>query len=203
MTASTLVDAPPGARPTAASGLEPASDLAPDLALARSGDGAAQERLYRRFARVVHGIALSAVGPADAEDVAQEAFAAAFRGLDAVRDAAALPGWLCAIARNAALDHVRRRARRGGPPAPLEREPAAKATSLGDRLDEGELRLRVLARVRELPDAYRETLVLRLVEGLTGPEIAERTGLGAASVRVNLCRGMALLRPLLREEGWP
>ena len=114
------------------------------------------------------------------------------------RDAAALPGWLCAIARNAALDHVRRRARRGTA-APLEREPAAKGTPR----DEGELRLRVLARVRELPDAYRETLVLRLVEGLTGPEIAARTGLGAASVRVNLCRGMALLRPLLREEGWP
>jgi RNA polymerase sigma-70 factor (ECF subfamily) len=189
VTASTLVDAPTRAAPHV--------DLSPDLARARSGDGAAQERLYRRFARVVHGIALSAVGPADAEDVAQEAFAAAFRGLDAVRDAAALPGWLCAIARNAALDHARRRARR--PASPLEREPAAKPTTR----DEGELRLRVLARVRELPDAYRETLVLRLVEGLTGPEIAERTGLGAASVRVNLCRGMALLRPLLREEGWP
>ncbi len=194
MTASTLVDAPTRAAPDVAL----APDLAPDLAAARSGDGAAQERLYRRFARVVHGIALAAVGPADAEDVAQEAFAAAFRGLASVRDAAALPGWLCAIARNAALDHVRRRARRGAP-APLEREPAARATTR----DEGELRLRVLARVRELPDAYRETLVLRLVEGLTGPEIADRTGLGAASVRVNLCRGMALLRPLLREEGWP
>ena len=48
--------------------------------------------------------------------------------------------------------------------------------------------------IRTLPVAYRETLILRLVEGLTGPEIAERTGLTAASVRVNLHRGMALLR---------
>ena len=55
----------------------------------------------------------------------------------------------------------------------------------------------VLAVIRSLPEAYRETLVLRLVEGLTGPEIADRTGLTAASVRVNLHRGMKLLRERL------
>jgi RNA polymerase sigma-70 factor, ECF subfamily len=57
--------------------------------------------------------------------------------------------------------------------------------------------LRLLDIVRTLPEAYRETLVLRLVEGLTGPEIAERTGLTPASVRVNLHRGMKLLRERL------
>jgi RNA polymerase sigma-70 factor, ECF subfamily len=54
--------------------------------------------------------------------------------------------------------------------------------------------LAVLSEIRALPEAYRETLVLRLVEGLTGPEIAARTGLTHASVRVNLHRGMKLLR---------
>ena len=58
--------------------------------------------------------------------------------------------------------------------------------------------LAVLALIRTLPEAYRETLVLRLVEGLTGPEIAERTGLTPASVRVNLHRGMKLLREKLQ-----
>ena len=57
--------------------------------------------------------------------------------------------------------------------------------------------LAVLDIIGTLPDAYRETLVLRLVEGLTGPEIAERTGLTPASVRVNLHRGMKLLREKL------
>jgi RNA polymerase sigma-70 factor (ECF subfamily) len=52
----------------------------------------------------------------------------------------------------------------------------------------------VLDFIRQLPDAYRETLVLRFVEGMTGPEIAVRTGLTPASVRVNLHRGMKLLR---------
>jgi RNA polymerase sigma-70 factor (ECF subfamily) len=57
--------------------------------------------------------------------------------------------------------------------------------------------LAVLDVIRTLPEAYRETLVLRLVEGMTGPEIAARTGLTAASVRVNLHRGMKQLRERL------
>jgi RNA polymerase sigma-70 factor (ECF subfamily) len=56
----------------------------------------------------------------------------------------------------------------------------------------------VLAEVRRLPEAYRETLVLRFVEGLTGPEIAELTGLTPGSVRVNLHRGVELLRARLK-----
>jgi RNA polymerase sigma-70 factor (ECF subfamily) len=59
---------------------------------------------------------------------------------------------------------------------------------------------KALAIIRELPEAYRETLVLRLVEGMTGPEIAARTGLTPASVRVNLHRGMKLLREKLGME---
>ena len=57
----------------------------------------------------------------------------------------------------------------------------------------------ILAVVRALPEAYREPLILRLVEGMTGPEIAERTGLTHGSVRVNLFRGMRLLREKLDE----
>ena len=50
--------------------------------------------------------------------------------------------------------------------------------------------------IRGLPEAYRETLIMRLVEGMTGPEIAKVTGLTPQSVRVNLCRGMKMLREL-------
>jgi RNA polymerase sigma-70 factor (ECF subfamily) len=55
----------------------------------------------------------------------------------------------------------------------------------------------ILAVVRTLPEPYREPLILRLVEGMTGPEIAARTGLTHGSVRVNLYRGMQLLRERL------
>ena len=60
--------------------------------------------------------------------------------------------------------------------------------------------LQVLAKIRELPEAYRETLVMRLASGMTGPEIAKRTGLNAKSVRVNLHRGFKLLREKLARE---
>jgi RNA polymerase sigma-70 factor (ECF subfamily) len=55
----------------------------------------------------------------------------------------------------------------------------------------------ILAVIRALPEAYSETLILRLVEGMTGAEIAEKTNLTAESVRVNLHRGMKMLREKL------
>ena len=69
-------------------------------------------------------------------------------------------------------------------------------------MEDRELGEHVLGLIRGLPESYRETLVLRLVDGLTGPQIAERTGMTHGSVRVNLSRGMAQLRPLLEKEGW-
>ena len=58
----------------------------------------------------------------------------------------------------------------------------------------------MLERIQSLPEAYRETLIMRFVEGLTGPEIAELTGMTHGSIRVNLHRGMTLLRAALGEE---
>lgn len=179
-------------RPPAAA----SSDLAPLVAAARAGDPAAFAELHRRFVRTVHGIALARVGRDDADDVAQEVFVRVHRAIGALRDPDAFPGWICRLARNAAEDHARAAKRRPSP-AVLRDDRAAPAPPSDD-----ELRERALAALARLPVAYRETLLLRLAEGLTGPEIAARTGLTPESVRVNLCRGMALLRPLLREEGW-
>ncbi len=55
----------------------------------------------------------------------------------------------------------------------------------------------ILEAVMSLSETYRETLILRLVEGMTGPEIAARTGMTHGSVRVNLHRGMEQLRAKL------
>ncbi len=173
------------------------SALAAVVRAAREGRPGAFAELHRRFAPVVHGIALAHVGPADAEDVTQDVFLRVHGKLGTLRDEQAFPAWICRLARNAARDHARTVGRRVAR-APLPDEPAAPPAPTPD----DELRERVLRRLAELPAAYRETLFLRLAEGLTGPEIAERTGLTPASVRVNLCRGMALLRPLLEEDGW-
>jgi len=155
---------------------------------ARSGDRAAFARLYERFAPVVHGVLLARVGRTDADDLVQEVFLAAWRRLDSLREAGAFGGWVCAMARHSAAT-----ARRGAaPPESLVGDVQARETP--DSRDEGSA---ALAAIMGLPAAYRETLVLRLVEGLTGPQIAAATGLAEGSVRVNLHRGMALLRERL------
>lgn len=175
---------------------------APHLVLeAQRGNRAAFGLLYRDFARIVHGILLGCCGRSEADDLTQDVFMQAFERLPELRDPAAFPAWLCATARNAGIDHLRKKQRR---PAATEltdlegREPGP-----GETAAQRDAAARVLDCVRQLPDAYRETLVLRLVEGFTGQQIAERTGLTHGSVRVNLTRGMALLRPLLQQAGLP
>ncbi len=153
---------------------------------ARGGDRAAFERLYRSYSRLVHGILISRVPRGDVDDLVQDVFMQAMQRLPSLRDTAAFGGWLASIARNRATDHLRRT------PA-LTELPEDLQTHDADRTEA----LEVLAIISSLPDAYRETLALRLVEGMTGPEIAACTGLTPASVRVNLHRGMKLLRDRL------
>jgi len=158
---------------------------------AGAGDRTAFGELYRRYARMVHGILLTRVPVDEAEDLVQDVFVSAMHALCRLRTPAAFRGWLASIARNRAADYHRRT--RFGEPL------------LGERAahDPHHRALLILDEIRQLPPAYRETLILRLVEGLTGPEIALHTGLKPESVRVNLCRGMQLLRARLRGEPKP
>lgn len=155
---------------------------------ARAGDEAAFTTLYGRYARMIHGILLARVPRLDVDDLVQDVFLTAWKGLDGLRDPAAFGGWLSMIARNRATDFHRRSVEAVDLPDHLEAPDATAATAEAHA---------VLDVIRQLPPAYRETLVLRLVEGMTGPEIAERTGLTPASVRVNLHRGMKMLREKL------
>ena len=160
------------------------------------GDQGAFGRLYERYAGVVHGLLLSKVPREAADDLVQEVFLMAMRRLSALRDRNSFGAWLSAIARNLANDHYRRRR----PLDPLTEDPpeAAGDTRATVNLDAGTA-AGILDLIRSLPDAYSETLILRLVEGMTGPEIAARTGLTHGSVRVNLCRGMRMLRDRLAD----
>ncbi len=175
------------------SGAEPS--LAPLLLAAQAGERNAFATIYERFARVVHGIVIGQCSTTEAEDVTQEVFLVIQRKIGQVESAEALPGWICRVARNAAIDYVRRDARR----PTIVALPEVPAREQGD----DRLAQHMLERVRELPEAYRKTLVLRLVEGMSGAEIATVTGMTHGSVRVNLHRGMAMLRERLEKDGWP
>ena len=156
---------------------------------ARRGDRAAFGRVFEQFAPMVHGILLACLPSQDADDLLQEVFLLALERLDTLRSAPAIGGWLAMIARNRAVDFHRTR-------PTLVALPASLSITDPRRSEAAE----VLAVIRTLPEAYREPLVLRLVEGMTGPEIAEQVGLTPASVRVNLHRGMQLLREKLGQE---
>jgi RNA polymerase sigma-70 factor (ECF subfamily) len=150
---------------------------------ARAGDRDAFGRLYAIYGRMVHGIVLARVPPAEADDLVQDVFLSAWQRLDALREPAAFGAWLATMARRRAADWRRQRRDMVEVPDDLAAPETPEAESLA-----------VLALVRTLPEAYRETLVMRLVEGMTGPEIAARTGLTPGSVRVNLHRGFTMLR---------
>jgi len=151
------------------------------------GDRRAFAAVHRRYAPVVHACLLARVPPGEAEDLVQDVFTKALEKIHQLRDAAAVGPWLCQLARHRAADFWRRGPRAD---AALPDDVAAPARATLEARE-------VLDEVRALPEAYRETLLMRLVEQMTGPEIAAATGLTPGSVRVNLHRGMKLLRERL------
>jgi RNA polymerase sigma-70 factor, ECF subfamily len=171
---------------------------------AQSGDRAAFGLLYARYSRMVHGILLARVPFSDVDDLVQDVFLQALPRLGALREVSRFPGWLASITRNRATD-FHRRAKPSDEfneeSASAQSEPVAPSTRHSSH-SSAEAHA-VLDAIRSLPDAYREPLVLRLVEGMTGPEIAARTGLTHGSVRVNLHRGMIQLREILGRKASP
>lgn len=170
------------------------SDDAAYVAAARDGDRAAFGRLYERYARMVHGVLLAKVPVGDVDDLVQDVFIRALSRVSTLRETASFGAWLAAIARNVAHDYHRRSV----PEEPLTDDASDLEIQCGTSCaDQDEPAIAILETVMSLSETYRETLILRLVEGMTGPEIAARTGMTHGSVRVNLHRGMEQLRAKL------
>jgi len=177
----------------------PAAESREDHSLvraARDGDRAAFGCLYDRYARMVHGILLARVPPREVDDLVQEVFLLALRQLHGLRDVSRFAAWLGTITRNRANDYFRKAIPDAKVTEPVDENPVESRTTNNAVDQEAAM---ILSVVRGLPEPYREPLILRLVEGMTGPEIAARTGLTHGSVRVNLYRGMQLLREKLAE----
>src|SRR5574341_1086097 len=115
---------------------------------------------------MVHGILLARVPRCEVDDLVQDVFLSALRRLSSLRDSAAFGGWLAMIARNRANDYHRRSSDTVELPEDLAKYDPPEAEAM-----------EALEVIRSLPEAYREPMILRLVEGMTGPEIAARTGL--------------------------
>jgi RNA polymerase sigma-70 factor (ECF subfamily) len=173
----------------------------PDLERARQGDRDAFARLVRRHQRRVYAAALHILGShSDADDVTQEAFVRAYRGLASFDGRADVSTWLYRIAVNTALNWLRA-GRRGTALAQRgEREAAhvgGRPEALGDtggdpaqHVERTREVSRVLDALAGLSPALRVTLVLATVEGLAHKQIAEILDIpeGTVAWRVNEAR---------------
>jgi len=155
---------------------------------AQGGDREAYGQLYCRFARAVHAVLLARLPRAHVDDLVQDVFLHAMTKLRELREPSAFGGWICTLARRRAADHYRRSASEVPMPETVAHEASPEIAAEAAA---------AIAAIQELPEAYRETLAMRLIAGMSGPEIATITGLTPDSVRVNLHRGFRLLRERL------
>jgi RNA polymerase sigma-70 factor, ECF subfamily len=131
-----------------------------------------------------------------AEDLVQETY---LRALKAPRKAEAGPGmksWLFAILHNVWRNELRRRRPAGYVDEAVEQIPSDDPGPL-DVVDRQQAGSRVLAAIEELPDPFREAIVLRCVEGFSYQEMAEVVGCPAGTIMSRLARARALLRRAL------
>jgi len=132
----------------------------------------------------------------DRDDLVQDVLLRVHRGLDALKGREAAGPWIYRIARNAVIDHWRRK----GHPAPVAADKAEVALGNLAVPDEEDDRLQqtlaayVASLVPHLPSPYRETLELTELQGLTNAEAARRLGVSLAAVKSRVLRGRKLLR---------
>src|SRR6478672_2633401 len=174
------------------------------------------ERLVERHADRLYSIALRMLGdPRDAEEAAQDALVRAYRAVatyEADRIASLqLRPWLATIVLNLCRTRASHRAPRGTQPlsldaqgpngTPILAEPAAPArTSPVALVERDATRSEWATRLAALPVAYRSAVVLRHVDGLTYPEVAEALGRPEGTVKAQVHRGIAMLRTMLEAE---
>lgn len=168
----------------------------------QDGDEAAFRLVYRHVQPALLRYLTVLVGPADAEDVASEAWAQAFRDLDRFSgNADGFRGWITTIGRNRALDHLRAARRR-----PVAEESVDEMVDLPDVADvEGDTLTKVSSEavirlIGSLPRDQAEAIVLRTVLGFDAPTAARILGKRPGAVRAASHRGLKQLARRISQE---
>lgn len=185
---------------------EQADETAALVLRAQAGELNAFNLLVLKHQDAAYSLALRFLGSSQAaEDVTQEAFLRAYRGLDRFHGTK-FRAWLLSIVANAARDELRRQRRRPSQSLDAARDdpdradidppdsgPSPEASAL-----QGELRHLLEAALRELPDDWRLVVVMADVHGLSYDEIAQATGVPVGTVKSRLSRARGRLRDVLR-----
>jgi RNA polymerase sigma-70 factor (ECF subfamily) len=153
------------------------------------GDTEALRTLYERYGTIVFGMALRLVGDRQAaEECTQDAFVAVWRNARSYEpERAAVSTWMISIARNRAVDLVRRRQARPFEPR-AEIEQGDQSPDVAELVSAAETSGRIASAMAELPDSQRDVLILAYFHGLSHSEIAGRLNvpLGTVKGRIRL-----------------
>jgi len=165
------------------------SDNVDDAALLssiQSGDQDAMARFFDRYSSMVYSVALRVLkDPGEAEDVVQEIFIQVWKNPAAfVSGKGSLGGWLVVVARNRAIDMLRRRR----PADPIELFALPSATNLANEAERSVLMEKIRGAMLALPIEQQKSVELAFFGGLSHSEIAEKTGdpLGTVKTRIRL-----------------
>lgn len=168
---------------------------------AQRGDAAAFEQLVTAYRDRVYRLALRLCGNgADADEAAQEAFLAAWKGLPNFRGESKFSTWLYQLVNHAAIDLLRREKRHAA--GDMEEVDAPdSAPSPQQQAERNEQRQAVRDAVLQLPPEQRQVVVLRFMEELSYEEIGAALHLPVGTVKSRLNRAKAALREILSQKG--
>ena len=159
-------------------------------------DEAAMASLFDRYAKLVYSIALRVLHePSEAEDVMQDVLIQIWRGAPSfIGGRGSLGGWLAVVARNRAIDVLRRRR----PSDPVDEVVLPVSLDLASEAERHTLIERLRSVVNKLPEEQQKSLQLAFFEGLTHSEIAEKTGDPLGTVKTRIRLALISLRKVLQ-----
>lgn len=176
------------------------------IARLQKRDEAAFEELIRQYEKKVYTLCFRMCGNSeDAEEAAQDAFLALWRGIDRFRQESSLSTWIYRLATNACIDTLRRRKKQSGSVSLDDEELFVDAVDTSPQPQETVERREAQKLLQEglsaLPEEYRRVLILREIEGLSYTEIAESASIELGTVKSRISRGRSLLRNFLSGNG--
>lgn len=176
------------------------------IARLQKRDEAAFEELIRQYEKKVYTLCFRMCGNSeDAEEAAQDAFLALWRGIDRFRQESSLSTWIYRLATNACIDTLRRRKKQSGSVSLDDEELFVDAVDISpqpqETVEHRETQKLLQEGLSALPEEYRKVLILREIEGLSYTEIAESASIELGTVKSRISRGRSLLRNFLSGNG--
>jgi RNA polymerase sigma-70 factor (ECF subfamily) len=153
------------------------------------------EQIWREYAAALHRFIQSRVDDADtADDILHNVFLKISTKINSLKDVGKLSPWIYQITRNAIIDHYRSQKSHDELPETVIEPEQDQAETARQEIEGCMLPL-----VRNLPDTYREAVMLSEIEGLTQKQVAEKLGLSLSAAKSRVQRGRIMVKNMLND----